>query len=292
MKRIRLSETLELSRIVQGLMRLASWNFSKVELLNHLENLIDLGVTSFDLADTYGCEEILGEVLSLHPELRQNIQIITKCGIRINEHKMKYCDTSKDYLITSVNNTLRKLGTDYLDLLLINRPDPLMDPEEVSEAFNILYKSGKVLNFGVAYFKTSSFNLLKKYLRFSLVTNMLEISPLNLRAFFDGTIDLCQEYEIPPLACSPLAGGKLFNTSSEEAINICQTLEEIAANWGISNIDTIVYAFLLTHPAKIIPIIGTKNIERVKHAILALDIKLTREEWFEVFLAGLGKSVD
>ncbi|NLG81721.1 MAG: oxidoreductase [Bacilli bacterium] len=300
MERIRLSETLELSRIIQGLMRLTSWSFSKVELLHHLESLIDLGVTSFDIADIYGdytCEELLGESLNLNPSLRSEIQIITKCGIKITsdkypERKIKHYDTSKEHIITTVNNSLRKLGTDYLDLLLIHRPDPFMDPEEVSEAFNILYKSGKVLNFGVSNFKPSSFNLLQKYSRFSLVTNQIEISPLNLRAFRDGTIELCQEYEIPPMAYSPLAGGRLFNTSSEEAINVCQKLEEIAMSRGLSNLDTVVYAFLLSHPAKILPVVGTRSIERVKHAILALDYKLSREEWFEIYTAGLGKSVD
>ncbi len=300
MERICLSETLEVSRIVQGLMRLTSWGFTKYDFLHHIEKLLDFGITTFDNADIYGdytCEARLGEVLSIKPGLRKEIQIITKCGIKIlsdkfPERRIKHYDTSKEHLISSVNHSLQNLKTDYLDLLLIHHADPFMDPIAVSEAFHYLYKSGKVLNFGVANFKPSNFNLLQKFFKLPLVTNQIKLSPLNLTHFTDGTVELCQEYEIPPMAASPLAGGAIFSSSSEKAINLCQKLEDIAKRYGINSLDTICYSFLTTHPSHIIPIVGTANINRIGNAVKALDLKLSNEEWFEIYSTVIEDDVD
>lgn len=295
MEYIKLSDSLKVSRLVQGLMRLPSWNLNKNELLSHIDKLIELGITTFDNADIYGdytCEDRFGEIIALKPQIRSQIQIITKCGIKLLSKKyperyIKHYDTTKEHIINSVNQSLKKMNTDYLDLLLLHRPDPLIDSIEVSEAFNYLYESGKVLNFGVSNYKPHSFKLIKKYVKQPLVTNQIEISPLNITSFFDGTIELCQELNIPPMAWGPLAGGAIFASNK-----VNDALKTIAKNRNIDTIDTIAYAFLLTHPANIIPILGTGNLSRVENALKALDIKLTRQEWFLIFSSALGRDVD
>ncbi len=300
MERIKLSETLEVSRIIYGFRRLSSWGLNQQETMHHIENLIDMGITTFDHADIYGnytCEKLFGDALAMKPSIRQNVQIITKCGIKqlsnkFSERKINHYDTSYEHIMTSVNQSLSNMKTDYLDLLLIHRPNPFMDPIEVSEAFNYLYKSGKVLNFGVSNFKPSSFNMLQKFLKFPLVTNQIELSPLNLTNFDNGTVDLCQEYEIPPMAWSPLSGGLIFSSNDEIAINVCQKLEEIAKRYNIDTLDQVIYAWLLVHPSKILPILGTQNLDRINKAILALELKLTTEEWFEIYSAAKGHDVD
>lgn len=168
MEKIKLSCSLEMSRIVHGYWRLASWNLAKEQILRLLENALELGISTVDHADIYGsysCEALFGEAISLKKELRSSLQIVTKCGIRfpsINrpENKSHFYDTSKDHIVKSVETSLKNFNTDYIDLLLIHRPDPFMNPEEVAEAFSYLKNQGKVLNFGVSNFKTSQFNML------------------------------------------------------------------------------------------------------------------------------------
>jgi predicted oxidoreductase len=280
MEYIHLSETLRVSRFIQGLMRLPSWNFNKYDLLYQIEKLSSLGITTYDNASIYGSEISFGEAIYLKPSIRQKLQIITKSGLRL---ETQYPDTSKEYLIKSVEKSLINLKTDYIDLLLIQQPDPFINPFEVSEAFNYLLKSGKVLNFGVANYPPSSFNLLQKFVKEPLVTNQIELSLLNLKNFVNGTLELCQEYEIPPMIWGVLDGGKIFTSSDEALLNICDKLEEIGSRYNINTLETIIYAFFLSHPANLIPIIGTSKINRVTNALKALEIKLTRKEWFEIY---------
>jgi predicted oxidoreductase len=296
MEQIKLSDTLYLSRIVQGFMRLSEWNMTKEERLNFIEQCIDIGITSFDHADIYGgytCEELFGEALALKPELREKIQLITKCGIKLispnrPEHRVKHYDTSKKHIIKSVDNSLKNLRTDYIDLLLIHRPDPFMNPEEVAEAFDTLYTQGKVRNFGVSNFTPSQFNMLSSYLKMPLVTNQIEISVMQYENFQNGTIDLCLEKRIPPLAWSPLAGGKVFTSDDEKSVRLRNTLEKIAKELNVDGIDKVMYAWLLNHPAKIIPIVGSGKINRVKRAVESIDIRLDKQQWFEILEASRG----
>lgn len=299
MEQIKLSDTLHISRIIQGFMRLPEWNMSKEERLYFIEQCIDMGVTSFDHADIYGnytCEELFGEAIALKPQLRDKFQLITKCGIKKvsanrPEHRVKHYDTSKEHIIKSVDNSLRNLRTDYIDLLLIHRPDPFMNPEEVAEAFDILYTQGKVRNFGVSNFTPSQFNMLSSYLDMPLVTNQIEISVMQYENFENGTIDLCLEKRIPPIAWSPLAGGRVFTSEDEQAVRLRNTLEKIANELNIDGIDKIMYAWLLNNPAKIIPIVGSGKIDRVKRAVQSVVIKLDRQQWFEILEASRGRRV-
>ncbi|QGU94302.1 oxidoreductase [Clostridium bovifaecis] len=299
MEKIKLNDDLKFSRIVHGLMRLASWNMRDEELLNLLEQSIDMGVTTFDHADIYGgyiVEELFGRALKLKPNLREKIEIITKCGIKLispnrPKHKIKYYDTSKEHIIKSVENSLRNLNTDYIDVLLIHRPDPFMNPAEVSYAFNILKSQGKVKHFGVSNFNPSQFNMLSSHMNFPLVTNQIEVSVMNLTNFQNGTIEQCQERKIPHMAWSPLAGGKVFSFEETNAVKVRNTLIRIANELGVESIEKVMYAWLLNHPANIIPIVGSGKIERIKIAVESLDIKLSREQWFEIWESSTGHQV-
>jgi predicted oxidoreductase len=299
MQKIKLADDLELSRIVHGQMRLSEWGFSKKERLNFIEKIIDLGITSFDHADIYGdyrCEELFGEALALKPEIRKDIQLITKCGIKLisknrPEHKIKSYDTSKEHIISSVENSLENLKTDYLDLLLIHRPDPLMDPDQVAEAFKSLKKQGKVLNFGVSNFEPAQFDMLSSSLDFPLVTNQIEVSVMALENFENGSLDKCLEKGISPMAWSPLAGGSVFNSNQERAARVRKTLVKIKEETNAESIAQLMYAWILKHPANIIPIVGSGKINRIKEAVSSLAVEISREQWFEILQSSRGREV-
>jgi len=297
--KIKLSDSLTMSNIVHGFWRLHQWNLTDSELLNLIEKCIDIGITTVDHADIYGhytCEKKFGDAIALNPSIRNNLQIVTKCGIKFpcenNEYKYHIYDTSSNHIISSVENSLNNLHTDYIDLLLIHRPDPLMDPSDVAEAFDKLKSQGKVLNFGVSNFLPSQFNLLNSYLNVPLVTNEIELSVLNLENLNNGTVDLAQEKGIHPMIWSPLAGGKIFTDNSSKASNIRKVLEKIRYEIGANSIDEIAYAWLLHHPSKMIPIVGSHKIERLKSAVNATNIKLTKEQWFQIYTASLGHDID
>ncbi|MFE8703129.1 aldo/keto reductase family oxidoreductase [Cytobacillus sp. FJAT-54145] len=299
MERINLTEDLSFSRIIHGLWRINEWGFSNEDTLQLMEECLELGITTFDHADIYGGytnEEMFGNGLSLKPSLRQQMEIVTKCGIKLlsdnrPEHKLHHYDTSKEHIIKSAETSLGNLKTDYIDVLLIHRPDPYMNPEEVSEAFVQLKEQGKVRHFGVSNFTPSQFDMLSSYLPFPLITNQVEISVSFLTPFQDGTIDQCLQRRIPPMAWSPFAGGNLFTATDEKTNRIKQALETIGEEAGTEALDQLMLAWLMNHPARIMPILGTGKIDRIKSAVQALDIRLTREQWFKVWIASTGHGV-
>jgi len=299
MNRVDLTKDFSLSRIVHGQMRLAQWNMSAGDLLKMIEELIELGVTSFDHADIYGnysCEAILGEILNLEKSLRNKIEIITKCGIKLvsdkfPERKIKYYDYSFDHIISSVNNSLSNLRTDRIDLLLLHRPAPFFDPEEVAKAFTLLKKEGKVLHFGVSNFTPGQFEMLDSYVEEPLVTNQVEISPYCLEHFENGNMDFFLRKKIKPMAWSPLAKGRILNPNGENGKRILHVLNEVAEELGVSPVEKIVYAWLLRHPAKIIPVAGSGRIERIRYAVDALDIDMSLEQWYKIFIAARGNEL-
>ncbi|TYS60901.1 aldo/keto reductase family oxidoreductase [Sutcliffiella horikoshii] len=300
MERIQLAEDVSLSRIVHGMWRLSDWGYSQEEVVEFIEKCLDLGVTSFDHADIYGnytVEEQFGQALELKPSLRDKIEIVTKCGIKLissnrPDHKIKYYDTSKEHIIRSVERSLKNFRTDYIDILLIHRPDPMMDPSEVAEAFTQLKEQGKVKRFGVSNFASSQYKLLNSYLDEPLVTNQIEISATHLEHFDKGTIEQCQMDRISPMAWSPLGGGSIFTSTDDKVNRVRNTLEKIQGEIGAESMDQVLYAWLLTHPSKILPIVGSGKIERVKSAVSSLDIKLDAQQWFEILEASKGKEVD
>lgn len=291
MIKTQLSEDLHLSRIVHGHWRLADWKLSSQELLKLTEQCIELGVTSFDHADIYGnytCESIFGEALSLKPSLRNDIQIISKCGIKLAtdrypERKLKTYDYSYKHIVSSVENSLRNLKTDYLDLLLLHRPSPFFAPEEVAKAFSDLKRSGKVLHFGVSNFSSQQSEMLNSYTEEKLATNQVEISPACLEHFVNGNIDYFLKERMKPMAWSPLSGGRLFNPKTELEKQIAKTLSDIADELDLEKIDQVIYAWLLKHPVGMLPIVGTSKIERIRSAVEALDIDMSHEQWFRIY---------
>ncbi|EPZ5287232.1 aldo/keto reductase, partial [Cronobacter dublinensis] len=224
------------SRLVMGYWRLMEWNYAARDLVGFIEQHLELGITTVDHADIYGdyqCEAAFGEALRLAPHLREKMEIVTKCGIATTakpENAIGHYITDRAHIIHSAENSLRLLNTDVLDLLLIHRPDPLMDADEIAEAFLALHKSGKVRHFGVSNFTPAQFSLLQSRLPFTLATNQVEISPVHQPLLLDGTLDLLQQLRIRPMAWSCLGGGRLF--SDERYAPLRAELQQVAEETG------------------------------------------------------------
>ncbi len=283
------------SRLIMGYWRLMEWQLSPTALLDLMKYHLDLGVTTIDHADIYGgyqCEEAFGHALRLEPSLRDRMEIVSKCGIALTakpEHALNHYNTGKAHIIASAEDSLRKLATDHLDLLLIHRPDPLMDADEVADAFISLKQAGKVKHLGVSNFSARQFELLQSRLPFPLVTNQLEISPLNQSTTLDGTLDLCQQLRIKPMAWSCLGGGRLFD--GQEYAPLRAELEQIRHEVGAQNIEQLVYAWVMMLPSQPLPLIGSGKRERIAAAVAAESIALTRQQWFRIRKTALGYDV-
>lgn len=297
--RIRLADPgPEVSRLALGFWRLAGWGLGTTETLGLIEAALDEGVTTFDHADIYGdytCEGLFGRALALRPELRERMELVTKCGIMLVSERrpgraLQHYDTSRRHILESVDNSLLELRTDRIDLLLVHRPDPLMDPDEIAAAFAELRQAGKVLYFGVSNFTAAQFETLAARSPVPLVTNQIEMSPLYLAAWEDGTLDQCQRLRIAPMAWSPLAGGRLFHGEEERARRVRGMLSELADELG-ARPDQVALAWLLSHPAGIVPILGSGRLERLRAAVAACDLSLGREPWFRLWTASTGEDV-
>ncbi|HAS1949891.1 TPA: aldo/keto reductase family oxidoreductase [Enterobacter asburiae] len=285
----------EFSRFVMGYWRLMDWNMSPLQLASFIEEHLDLGITTVDHADIYGgyqCEAAFGEALKLVPALRDRMEIVTKCGIATTakpEHALGHYITDSAHIIKSAEQSLVNLATDRIDLLLIHRPDPLMDADEVAEAFLNLHQSGKVRHFGVSNFTPAQFALLQSRLPFTLATNQVEISPVHQPLLLDGTLDQLQQLRIRPMAWSCLGGGRLFNDDEFQPLR--NELETIALELNAESIEQVVYAWILRLPSKPLPIIGSGKIERVRSALAAEELQMTRQQWFRIRKAALGYDV-
>jgi len=257
-----------------------------------------LALAVFDLADIYGnyeAERCFGLALKASPTLRDRLLLITKCGLKLvsdkfPQHRIKYYDTTKQHIIASAEQSLKHLHTDRIDLLLIHRPDPLMDADEVAEAFTQLKQSGKVLNFGVSNFSPAQFDLIGSRLSFPLMTNQVEFSVLHTQPLFDGTLDQCQTLNISPMAWSPLAGGRLFKSHEEQPSRVRSMLQTIGAELGLT-IDQVAMAWIAMHPARVVPITGSGKIENIRLAMEASKVKLSRQQWFAILAASQGHEV-
>ena len=288
----------EVSRIAQGFAGAARWNLSAQELLARVQRGVYLGVTTLDIAAIYGdgrCETLLGDALALSPSLRDEVELVTKCSIGTWDTSIYHYDTSKAHILWSVEQSLKKLRTDRVDLLLIHRPDPLLDADEVAEAFGELRRSGKVLHFGVSNFTPSQFELLASRLdvpqtpSIRLVTNEIQFSAMYLQTWYDGTLDQCQRLRISPMAWSPLGGGRLFREETKWAESIRTEMYAAGKALGGAPLDQVALAWILKHPARVVPILGTGQIERVRSAVQSETLDLSREQWFRIWVASTGK---
>ena len=295
MQRTKISSSLTMSRLVYGMWRLGDdQDTSPAHVRNKISSCLHQGITSFDQADIYGgyeAEEILGNALK-GSHLRKEMEIVTKCDIvaPVGRHKnarVKYYDTSRDHILKSVDASLKLMGIDYIDLLLLHRPDPLMDHFETGAALDEIIASGKVRNVGVSNFKPWDWNLLQAAMKNKLVTNQIELSVLAHEGFTNGDVAFHQTHNTPIMAWSPLAGGDLFLKSNEKLLNC---LSKIADTFSVEP-STVAVAWLLAHPANILPVLGTNSLSRIETISRALDIKLDRQTWFEIYTTALGREV-
>ena len=296
MQRITLSDSLSASRIIYGLWRHTDDQDSSTQKLqSKIEACLEQGITTFDQADIYGgytSETLLGETIKQAPHLRDSMEIITKCdivapiGIYSNK-KIKHYDTSAQHINSSVERSLSQMAIDQIDLLLLHRPDPLMDAEETGKALDNLIESGKVKAIGVSNFKPWDIDLLQSCTKNKLVSNQIEISLSQNNALTNGDLAYLQQHRIPPMAWSPLGGGELFKHSHSP---LYQKLNNLAKGFGVQPA-AVAIAWLLRHPAQILPIMGSNNIQRIKQFSEALIVDLSREEWFELLQIATGKEV-
>jgi predicted oxidoreductase len=285
-----------LSPIVAGLWRMHEWRLDVPSRVRWIEQALDLGITSFDHADIYGgygVEALFGEALAAAPALRSRMQIVTKCGIRLVSparpaHAVKSYDSSRAHVLASVDASLQMLRTDRIDLLLIHRPDLLMDPDELAATFEELRGAGKVLGFGVSNHAPRQLAMLHR--RHALLTNQIEFSPLQLQALSDGTLDQCTDLGLRPMVWSPLGGGRLFSGSDAQAQRVRGALDELARRHGVSAA-TVAYAWILRHPSRPWPITGSGRIEALREAVAALGLTLPAEDWYRVWQASTGHEV-
>lgn len=294
-----MQKKISLSPVIAGCMKWGTWgaHYSTSQYLHLIEDCIAAGITTFDHADIYGdytVEEEFGAALKEQPSLRGQMQLISKCGIRRFTpnrpvHRINSYDTSKAHILDSAENSLRLFHTDHLDMLLIHRPDPLMHPDEIAEAFTQLERSGKVLSFGVSNFTPSQVSMIHS--RFPVAYNQIEVSVLHPAPFHDGQLDQCIELGITPMAWSPLASGKLHTEDpTEQQLRILAVLDLLSIKY-IATHDQLLLAYLRTHPAGIVPVVGTTKIERLRSAWNTRELKLEREEWFMIWRAAAGHEV-
>lgn len=296
MQRVSLSGQMEMSRLVYGMWRVADdADTSPGHVQAKLEACLEQGITTIDQADIYGdygAEEVLGAALKAAPGLRDRIEIVTKCDIiapigKYSDRRVKYYDTSAAHITASVEASLANMATDHIDLLLIHRPDPFMDHHETGGALDGLVASGKVRHVGVSNFRLNDWTLLQSAMTVPLVTNQIEASVLCPAPFLEGEIAWMQERGIHPMAWSPLAGGQLFSDAGK---TMRRLLERIAGEQG-ADVSAVAVAWLLAHPAGLLPVLGTNNLDRIRALSRATEIEIDRETWFEILTAAMGKEV-
>ena len=284
------------SELIAGTMRWGIWgaNHSERKVQELIEVCLEEDITTFDHADIYGNHTTEGLFGNAWKEMnldREKIQLISKCGIVMNSEKkpssLKYYNYDSDYIFKCVNESLHNLKTNYLDLLLLHRPSPLLNPEEIAIVFETLKSEGKVKEFGVSNFSVSQFELLNQY--FPLVTNQIEVSVNQTNSFFDGALDQLMMKELRPMAWSVL--GNYFSEKTDQNIVIANVLKELCVKYNADE-NQLLLAFIMKHPSKIIPIIGTSKVEAIRKLKASLLIDLEAIDWFRILEASRGKEVD
>jgi len=295
MEKIYLSDSgPKVSPAVYGFYR---WNGNSVneEKMEKIVNLcLELGINTFDHGDTYGgytCEEIFGNVFKRSGIKRESIVLFTKCGINIPhanrpDYRVKHYDTSREHILNSLENSLRNLRTDYIDVFLLNQLDPLSNLEETALTLEKLKDSGKIKNVGVVNFSVFQHQLLSSYLRIPIVTNHIELNLLNTSAFDNGQVDYIKQKYMRPLATSPLAEGKIANSNEKIPLRIRGKLEEFAAKYN-SHFESVAIAWLVKLDA--LPLIGTTDEQRIRNIAEAFKIKLDRQDWYELYAVSRGE---
>jgi predicted oxidoreductase len=291
----------DFSRLVYG-----TWRFlddtatsHSADLLQRLHACLELGITTLDTAEIYGLyrvEEFIGQTLKLEPGLREKFEIVTKSGIYVPcgfhpNRKVAHYNTTAARIVKSAEKSLRLLGTDYIDLLLVHRPDWLTSADETAEGLNRLLKEGKIRNAGVSNYNVHQFDLLNSRMDQPLVTNQVEFSLLHMDPIYDGTADQCQKHRIRPMAWSPLAQGALMDITQPASARLHAKAQELSAKYGNATLDQLAYAWILAHPSQPLPIIGTNKLDRLTATAKAAEIQLEREDWYGLWEAAQGQSI-
>jgi len=288
---------MKLSPIVAGVWRAPEWGLDAQGLLRWMEEAVELGITGFDHADIYGgytVESMFGAAFALSPGLREHVHLVTKCGIKLVSplrpgHRIKSYDSGRAHVLASVDASLAALRTDRIDLLLIHRPDLLMQPDELADTFRHLQAAGKVLAFGVSNHTPGQLAMLRK--RHPLATHQIEFSPLQMQALADGTLEQCVDLNIRPMIWSPLGGGRLLSGHDEHATRVRAALEDLRGRYAGATLATLAYAWVMRHPSRPIPVTGTRRIEGLREAVAATSIKLAAEDWYAIWQASVGHEV-
>lgn len=295
MERVQLTDDLTFSRLVYGMWRVGDDADTSVgHVAAKIAACLDQGITTMDQADIYGdygAEAIFGTALKADKSLRNKLEIVTKCDIvapcgRYADKAVKYYDTSRAHIEHSVETSLAEMGIDHIDLLLIHRPDPLMDHHETGAALDDLVQSGKVRSVGVSNFKPWDWKLLQSAMKTPLVTNQIEISLGEISPFTNGDMAFHQRHAHPMMAWSPLGGGSLMTGAGA----VQDRLDGIAGDLGVDRA-AVAVAFLLAHPSMILPVMGTNSLDRIGKISDALKVKLDRETWYQLYEAALGCEV-
>ncbi|MEM9318492.1 MAG: aldo/keto reductase [Pseudomonadota bacterium] len=293
MERVNLGP-ISVSRLVYGMWRLGDdADTSPAHIHAKIDACLAQGITTMDQADIYGdygAEALFGATIKASPGLRDKLEIVTKCDIiaPIGKHsdaRVKYYDTRPAHIHASVAASLKNMQIDVIDLLLIHRPDPLMDHHETGACLDGLVAEGKVRAVGVSNFRPWDIELLQSAMKTPIVTNQIELSVLSHEPFVNGDLAYLQEHGLAPMAWSPLAGGAVFGATAVRTV-----LDRIATAQGVA-LEAVAVAWLLAHPARIVPVLGTNNLARIGQIDHALRIELSREDWFEVYTAALGREV-
>jgi len=287
--------TIEFSPIIAGTMNWGEWraNFTTAQMIKMMQDCISYGITSFDHADIYGgytTEAEFGKAFAQSGITRESIQLITKCGIQHllgnRPNRVKHYDYSKEYIIWSTENSLTNLQTEYLDLLLLHRPSPLMQPDEIAEAVEKLKSEGKIKSFGVSNFTNSQTDLIRS--RTEVEVNQIEFSATAYGPMLDGSLDYMQVHDIKPMAWSPI--GSVFKAEDEQAQRMKMLLLTLVEKYEVSA-DVILLAWIMQHPAGIIPVSGSCSSERLETQMKATQVKLELEDWFEIWTESMGDKV-
>lgn len=301
MTRIRLHESSpEFSRIAFGTWRLLDHPESTPDaILGKLRACLDAGITTIDTAEIYGgyrVEEVLGEALRKDPGVAGRVEIITKCGIYVPSgfhpnRRVAHYNASAERIVKSAEKSLRHLGVEALDLLLIHRPDWMAPAEDTAAGLNRLLRDGKIRSAGVSNYSATQFRTLQAFLEKPLVTNQVEFSPFCVDPVENGIFDQCQELGIRPMAWSPTGGGRLFDPADPVAARVRESLESIAPHYDGAGIDRLCFAWILTHPAGAMGITGSNRIDRILSAAKADAIRLSRQDWYAVLEAARGHRI-
>ncbi|MQP23907.1 aldo/keto reductase [Flavobacterium sp. LMO8] len=288
--------SVKLSPIIAGVMNWGVWDKNlNANEMNHLIHLfLENGITTFDHADLYGgytTEAAFGKALATSKIDRKNIQLITKCGIQyVSENRpenvIKHYDYSKEYIIWSAENSLKNLQTDYLDVFLLHRPSPLMQADEVAEAVEKLKAAGKILSFGVSNFTSSQTELLRQKTEVSF--NQIQFSATNHEAMLDGSLDYMQLHKITPMAWNPL--GVVFRENTEQTQRLKLLFSKLVDKYHVGA-DLILLAWILQHPANILPVAGTVNVARIQQLSKACSLQLEKQDWFAIWSESMGNKV-